>query len=117
VGKVDAGSPAERAGLKDGDKIVEVNGKNVASEDHRAVVTEIKADPTRVQLLVVDSAALDYYTSRGQTISSSMSNVQRIECPDSKNGPSIGKLERRRHHRSSFIGAGVSTSCLVGVVV
>ena len=37
VGKVDDGSPAEAAGLKEGDRIIEVNGVNIANENHRQV--------------------------------------------------------------------------------
>jgi len=35
--KVDPGSPAEAAGLRDGDRIVEVNGANVNNENHGQV--------------------------------------------------------------------------------
>ena len=100
VGKVDANSPAERAGLRDGDKIIEVNGQNMANEDHKSVVSGIKSDPTQVKLLVVDSAAFDYYTSRGQTISSSMSNVETIVCPDSQSG-GLGKITSCREDQSN----------------
>lgn len=43
IGIVDAGSPAEVAGLKEGDRIVEVNGTNIAQENHKQVVERIKA--------------------------------------------------------------------------
>ena len=43
IGIVDAGSPAEVAGLKEGDRIIEVNGTNIANENHRQVVERIKA--------------------------------------------------------------------------
>ena len=45
IGIVDAGSPAEVAGLKEGDRIIEVNGTNIANENHRQVVERIKAIP------------------------------------------------------------------------
>ncbi len=38
VGKVDSGSPAEAAGLREGDRIVEVNGVNISHENHKQVV-------------------------------------------------------------------------------
>lgn len=37
IGKVDAASPAEVAGLLEGDRIVEVNGVNIANENHKQV--------------------------------------------------------------------------------
>jgi len=37
IGKVEPGSPAEAAGLRDGDRIVEVNGSNVDHDTHKQV--------------------------------------------------------------------------------
>ena len=37
VGIVDTGSPAEAAGVKKGDKIIEVNGTNISNENHTQV--------------------------------------------------------------------------------
>lgn len=54
IGKVDDASPAERAGLKQGDRIIEVNGVNIGNETHKQVVQRIKAIASEVQLLVVD---------------------------------------------------------------
>ena len=39
VGQVDADSPADFAGLKQGDRIIEVNGTNIGNENHQQVVT------------------------------------------------------------------------------
>lgn len=49
IGIVDAGSPAEDAGLKEGDRIVEVNGTNIAQENHKQVVERIKAIPNETR--------------------------------------------------------------------
>ena len=37
IGKVDPGTPAEAAGLKVSDRIIEVNGINVTQEAHKQV--------------------------------------------------------------------------------
>lgn len=37
IGKVDANSPAESAGLKEGDRIIEVNLVNISNENHQQV--------------------------------------------------------------------------------
>ena len=37
IGKVDEKSPAETAGLKEDDRIIEVNGVNIANENHKQV--------------------------------------------------------------------------------
>ncbi|KAI8127256.1 hypothetical protein FF38_03192 [Lucilia cuprina] len=54
IGKVDANSPAEAAGLKEGDRIIEVNGVAINSETHKQVVQRIKAVAGEVRLLLVD---------------------------------------------------------------
>lgn len=51
---VEPGSPAEKAGLLAGDRLVEVNGENVERETHQQVVSRIRASLNAVRLLVVD---------------------------------------------------------------
>ena len=76
IGKVDAGSPAEACGLRDRDRIIEVNGAAIAGWGHSAVVETIKKDPGRVSLLVVDEAAWEYFSSRGVTVTAPLEGVQ-----------------------------------------
>ncbi|XP_023939678.2 Na(+)/H(+) exchange regulatory cofactor NHE-RF1 [Bicyclus anynana] len=59
IGKVDAGSPAEAAGLRRGDRIVEVNGHGIAGESHKQVVARIKQRPDEAELLVAAPAPGD----------------------------------------------------------
>ncbi|KAB0801043.1 hypothetical protein PPYR_05397 [Photinus pyralis] len=54
IGKVDDGSPAEAAGLRQGDRILEVNGESIANKNHKQVVEAIKGLPNETKLLVVD---------------------------------------------------------------
>ena len=75
IGKVDADSPAEDAGLFEGDRIVEVNGVNISQENHKQVVQRIKAIPNETRLLVVDKSTDEYYKKLGILIRSSMPNV------------------------------------------
>ena len=83
IGKVDAESPAEAAGLLEGDRIVAVNGVDVVDGTHQDVVRRIRSDPGKVELLVVDTDADDYFRERGVNVSTSMmdSAVQKIVCP------------------------------------
>lgn len=57
IGKVDDGSPAEAAGLRQGDRIIEVNGTNITNETHKKVVELIKGVPNETKLLVIDPRA------------------------------------------------------------
>lgn len=54
IGKVDDGSPAEAAGLRQGDRILEVNGESIANKTHKEVVELIKGLSNETNLLVVD---------------------------------------------------------------
>jgi len=75
IGKVDENSPAEIAGLREGDRIVEVNGINISQENHKQVVQRIKAVPNETKLLVVDKIADEYYKKINVMVKSSMPNV------------------------------------------
>ncbi|MEQ2262903.1 hypothetical protein XENORESO_000576 [Xenotaenia resolanae] len=62
---VEPGSPADLAGLRPGDRLVEVNGENVEKETHHQVVKRICEVPHRTRLLVVDRETDDYLHSQG----------------------------------------------------
>jgi hypothetical protein len=47
------GYPADKAGLRDGDYILEVNGESTEGMEHDAVVNRISKYPKQVELLVV----------------------------------------------------------------
>ncbi|KAK8763811.1 hypothetical protein V5799_033576 [Amblyomma americanum] len=81
IGKVDSGSPAELAGMLEGDRIVEVNGVNIASENHKQVVERIRAVPDETRLLVVDSATDAWYTEHKLVPRSTQDNVRYIRTP------------------------------------
>uniref|UniRef100_UPI00358FF7CB Na(+)/H(+) exchange regulatory cofactor NHE-RF2-like n=1 Tax=Myxine glutinosa TaxID=7769 RepID=UPI00358FF7CB len=55
VRMVDEGLPAEQAGLRPGDRIVEVNGVNIEEKKHGEVVQMIKTGGNETTLLVVDA--------------------------------------------------------------
>jgi hypothetical protein len=57
IGKVDEFSPAESSGLRQGDRIIEVNGVNIGAETHKQVVERIKSVPDHTKLLVIDPKA------------------------------------------------------------
>ncbi|NXT84616.1 NHRF4 protein, partial [Zapornia atra] len=62
---VDAGLPAEQAGMKEGDRLLAVNGESIEGLDHQQTVLRIRARQDQVTLLVIDPAADEFYQSVG----------------------------------------------------
>nr|XP_027195490.1 Na(+)/H(+) exchange regulatory cofactor NHE-RF1-like [Dermatophagoides pteronyssinus] len=75
IGKVDDDSPAMLAGLREGDKIIEVNFVNICNENHRQVVERIKSITNETRLLVIDDYGDRWYRERKLIIKSTQSNV------------------------------------------
>ncbi|KAF4525120.1 hypothetical protein B566_EDAN005062 [Ephemera danica] len=98
IGKVDENSPAEAAGLKSGDRIVEVNGVNISNENHKQVVQRIKAVANETRLLVVDAEAEEYYKSKSIVIKSSLPNVKHLKSEHSRNSTDADKHDIEDAH-------------------
>lgn len=94
IGKVDADSPAESAGLKEGDRIIEVNNVNISNENHQQVVKRIRNGWDRdnenygdeVVLLVMDSEADAYYRGLNVIVKSDFKDLLRIRTESPANG-------------------------------
>lgn len=80
IGKVDEGSPSVAAGLKEADRIVEVNGVNIGNENHQQVVSRIKAGGEEVTLLVVDAETDNYFKENRQLVASNVDSVWRLSA-------------------------------------
>ncbi|XP_038570027.1 Na(+)/H(+) exchange regulatory cofactor NHE-RF2-like [Micropterus salmoides] len=65
IRKVEPGSSADLAGLRPGDRVVEVNGENVENETHHQVVNRIREVAHRTRLLVVDRDTDDHFRRHG----------------------------------------------------
>ena len=76
------GSKDDVVGLKEGDRIIEVNGVNVLHERHQEIFSRIKANDDHVSLLVVDPATEQHFRHRDVIIDGQMSQVVRVTCPD-----------------------------------
>nr|XP_056716779.1 Na(+)/H(+) exchange regulatory cofactor NHE-RF4 [Euleptes europaea] len=59
--EVDAGLPAEKAGMSDGDRLLGVNGESVENVDHHGTVSKIRADSKQVTLLVIDAEGSKFF--------------------------------------------------------
>ncbi|CAG2109009.1 unnamed protein product [Medioppia subpectinata] len=81
IGKVDADSPAQLAGLREGDRIIEVNLVNISNENHRQVVERIKSIPNETKLLVIDETADKWYKENKVIVKSTQSNVVHYKTP------------------------------------
>jgi len=87
IGKVDPDSPADSAGLRENDRIIEVNFVPIGTENHKQVVARIKEGvvrngtkyPEEVILLVLDPDADEYYKNKSYVVRSSDANVIKLE--------------------------------------
>ena len=55
IGKVELGSPAEAAGLRNGDRIVEVNGSRIDQDTHKQVRAKQRQSRSRLSLHEITS--------------------------------------------------------------
>lgn len=62
------GGAADRAGLKDDDIVVEVNGVNVEQSSHRAVVEMIRTSGDSLELLVAERSVYKELKKKGVII-------------------------------------------------
>ena len=71
-----------------GDRIVEVNGINIANENHKQVVERIKTIPGETRLLVVDPETDALYRENKIVIRSSLREVIYLQNPPISTGKS-----------------------------
>ncbi|XP_068601908.1 Na(+)/H(+) exchange regulatory cofactor NHE-RF3 [Brachionichthys hirsutus] len=80
--EVDAGSPAEEAGMEDGDLLLAVNGEQVESMEHENIVKAVRQSGDRVSLTTIPLAGRDFY--RGLGISPLLFHDQRTIPEDGR---------------------------------
>ncbi|XP_008151406.2 Na(+)/H(+) exchange regulatory cofactor NHE-RF3 isoform X1 [Eptesicus fuscus] len=80
VRAVEKGSPAERAGLRDGDRVLRINGVFVDQEEHKQVVDLVRKSGNSVTFLVLDG---DSYEKAVEE------KVDLKELGQSQTGPSL----------------------------
>ncbi|KAL8163271.1 UNVERIFIED_CONTAM: hypothetical protein K2H54_016429 [Gekko kuhli] len=83
---VEPDSPAEKSGLRAGDRLVEVNGENVEKESHQQVVNRIRNSPGSVRLLVVDAATDERLQKLGLECSEELVHALPAEQAEGQSG-------------------------------
>ncbi|XP_012720721.2 PDZ domain containing 3b isoform X2 [Fundulus heteroclitus] len=63
--EVDSGSPAEKAGMQDGEILLEVNGESVDSLRHEEIVERVRLSGKQVFLTTITQSGLGYYNQLG----------------------------------------------------
>nr|XP_033774759.1 Na(+)/H(+) exchange regulatory cofactor NHE-RF4 isoform X2 [Geotrypetes seraphini] len=61
--EVESGLPAEKAGMKEGDRLLAVNGKNIEELEHNEVVNLIRSSGSQVTFLVIGADGDRFYSS------------------------------------------------------
>ncbi|XP_069750866.1 NHERF family PDZ scaffold protein 4b isoform X2 [Narcine bancroftii] len=65
LSEVDAGSPAEKCGMQEGDRLLSVNGESIEGLEHEVVVKKIRQGGNMATLIVISSEGDKYFTSLG----------------------------------------------------
>lgn len=63
--ELESGGPAERAGLKDGDLLLAVNGQSVESLRHQEIVERVRRSGQKVSVTTITPGGLEFYTKVG----------------------------------------------------
>nr|CAB3264767.1 Na(+)/H(+) exchange regulatory cofactor NHE-RF3-like [Phallusia mammillata] len=63
--RLQAGGVAEQAGVKEGDRLVEINGVNISTTNHDEMVKMVRSSGSKVTFLVVDEETDLYYKNKG----------------------------------------------------
>lgn len=86
-------SPAAVCGLRDGDRVVEINGANIQLASYETILSKVKQHMARddLELLVLDKRALRWYQERNFPIGShTLPTIVHME-------PIINDLRERTH--------------------
>jgi len=102
IGEIDSDSPAEAAGLREGDRIIEVNGVNVNLENHRQVVQRIKAVEGETRLLVVDQKSADWHRDRRVLVKASLPYVIHLSSEKADKSDRDGTERPSADHNEVF---------------
>ncbi|XP_075696939.1 Na(+)/H(+) exchange regulatory cofactor NHE-RF4 [Rhinoderma darwinii] len=81
IRQVVPGEPADLAGLKDGDQVLQINGEYVHEQVHIRVVQKVKASGSRLSLTVLDEASYENLQTNKISPISILTNYIPESCP------------------------------------
>ncbi|MBN3287616.1 NHRF3 protein, partial [Polyodon spathula] len=81
VKEVASGSPADKASLVDDNIVIEVNGDNVENKSHKEVVEMIKKSGNRLEMLVIEKKAYNYFKDKNIPITTALIGTSTINKP------------------------------------
>ncbi|KAM4047170.1 Na(+)/H(+) exchange regulatory cofactor NHE-RF3-like [Anomaloglossus baeobatrachus] len=84
-----AGGVAVKAGVKEGDRIIEINGKNIEFDSYEQLVKKVKESGDSVMFLLADKETTDYFHQNKKEITAEVANLQLLPNP-----PRIVGLDR-----------------------
>ncbi|XP_021511814.1 Na(+)/H(+) exchange regulatory cofactor NHE-RF3 [Meriones unguiculatus] len=106
IKEVQRGGPADRAGLKDEDVVIQVNGEDVQAEPYDSVANRIKSSQ-EVTLLVCRKKAYAYFQAKKIPVSSVADPL--VDCSDGR-GEMSAELERDSHLTKERTPSTISNS-------
>uniref|UniRef100_H0VUI6 NHERF family PDZ scaffold protein 4 n=1 Tax=Cavia porcellus TaxID=10141 RepID=H0VUI6_CAVPO len=105
--EVDPGLPAEKAGMRAGDRLVAVAGESVEALRHEETVSRIREQGSRVTLIVVDAEADRFFRMVR------LSPLLFLESTEAAAPPPVETENRPAEHRAGFPGPPGSSQCFL----
>lgn len=101
IADIEPASIAKLAGLRQWDRLVEVNGVNINSENHAQIKARIEASSEVLVLLVVPDSEYEWYETRKLVPRSNQSNV--IHCTNEVNAENYTSSSRLVNRHQSDV--------------
>lgn len=73
-----SGGSADTAGVKENDRLIEVNGENVETASHEQIVDKVRVSGSTLMFLLVDEEADRFYQSQHTRLDVSMATVKHL---------------------------------------